>query len=214
MDLDASSDDAPVDGRVERRRRNRDAVLDVVLGMFAEDLMFPTIEQASQRSGLSLRSLYRYFADPGELVEAAIKRSRQQAGELARLPHIGRGAFAERLDDFVSMRVRLHDVIGPMYQATIHNAATHPRVREELTDNRHRFREQFELQFAPELDAMPERLRVTALEAGDVLTQMDSIDLLRRHRDLSIEETEAVLRDGLLALFEPRRTLDEDSRPG
>lgn len=33
----------------------------------AGESMVPTIEQAADRSGLSLRSLYRYFADPGEL---------------------------------------------------------------------------------------------------------------------------------------------------
>ena len=79
----------PLDGRVARRERNQNAVLDVVLEMFAEDMMFPTIEQASKRSGRSLRSLrslYRYYADPAELAEAAIKRNREQAGELAQLP--------------------------------------------------------------------------------------------------------------------------------
>ena len=46
-----------LDGRQARRQRNIDAVLDVVLEMFAEESMFPTIEQAATRSGLSLRSL-------------------------------------------------------------------------------------------------------------------------------------------------------------
>ena len=49
----------PVDGRVARRQRNIDIVLDVVFDMFAEESMFPTIEQVATRSGLSLRSLYR-----------------------------------------------------------------------------------------------------------------------------------------------------------
>ena len=62
-DLDETTE--PVDGRVARRQRNIDAVLDVVMDMFVEEAMFPTIEQAATRSGLSLRSLYRYFADAG-----------------------------------------------------------------------------------------------------------------------------------------------------
>ena len=80
-----------VDGRVARRQRNIDAVLDVVLEMFTEESMFPTIEQAATRSGLSLRSLYRYFADPGELLEAAIKRSDEIGLGLSRLHAIGEG---------------------------------------------------------------------------------------------------------------------------
>lgn len=197
------SDEAPVDGRVARRQRNLDAVLDVVLEMFAEDMMFPSIEQASKRSGLSLRSLYRYFADPGELVEAAIKRSQAQAAELTHLPHIGEGSFAERLDDFVSMRLRLYESNGSMFRATIHNAASHPRVRDELHENRRLLREQFELQFAPELSSLSPRARASALEAGNALTQVDSLDLLRRVRNLTMAESDAVLRDALTALLTP-----------
>lgn len=192
-----------VDGRVARRERNIDAVLDVVLEMFADDMMFPTIEQASKRSGLSLRSLYRYFADPGELVEAAIKRSRAQAVDVAHLSHIGQGPFEERLDDFVSMRLGVYETNGPLYRATRHNAATHVRVRDELQRTRLLMREQFELQFAPELAALTPRGRAAAVEAGDVLTQMDSLDLMRRYRNLTVPEVSAVLRDTLSTLLAP-----------
>ncbi len=200
---DATDVSEPVDGRVARRQRNQNAVLDVVLEMFAEDMMFPTIEQAAKRSGLSLRSLYRYYPDPGALVEAAIKRSRENAIEVTRLPDIGRGSFDDRITDFVTMRMRLYDANGPMFRATIHNAATHPRVRDELHDARRLLRNQFELQFAPELDALSPAARSSALEAGNVLTQIDSIDLLRRVRNLTVAETDAVLTDALRALLGP-----------
>ena len=74
---DSGEIQTPIDGRAARRERNIDMVLDVVLEMFAEESLFPTIEQAAKRSGLSLRSLYRYFADPGELLEAVIIRNRE-----------------------------------------------------------------------------------------------------------------------------------------
>lgn len=197
------SEEPPIDGRIARRQRNLDAVLDVVLEMFAEDMMFPSIEQASKRSGLSLRSLYRYFADPGELVEAAIKRSKANALSVTHLPRIGEGPFAERLDDFVSMRLRLHESHGAMFRATMHNAAHHPRVRDELHENRRRLREQLELQFAPELATLSPRARTAAIEAGNALTQIDSLDLLRRVRNLTVAETDRVLRDSLTSLLVP-----------
>ena len=190
-----------MDGRVARRERNQNAVLDVVLEMFAEDMMFPTIEQASKRSGLSLRSLYRYYADPAELAEAAIKRNRERATELAHLPHIGSGPPDERLSDFVAMRVGLFESVGPVYRATVLNAPTVARIRDELLDTRRQFRAQFERHFAAELALMSSRERASAVEAGDILTQMDSIDLLRRYRNLSAPEIETVLRDGLAALL-------------
>ncbi|MFZ4810915.1 MAG: TetR/AcrR family transcriptional regulator [Ilumatobacteraceae bacterium] len=198
---DIAEQESHIDGRVARRERNIDAVLDVVLEMFAEDMLFPTIEQASKRSGLSLRSLYRYFADPGELVAAAIKHDRRRAAELTHLSQIGQGPFGRRVDDFVSMRIRLYEAHGPIYRATIHNAAAHSRVRDELQRNRSLLREQFELQFAPELAALAPRARVSVVEAGNLLTQLDSIDLLRRFRNLTVVETTAVLRDTLSTLL-------------
>lgn len=190
-----------VDGRVARRQRNVDAVLDVVLEMFTEEAMFPTIEQAATRSGLSLRSLYRYFADPGELLEAAIGRSAEIGIGLSKLHAIGQGPLDGRIDDFVRMRLKLHDGIGPMYRATLANAARLPRIRDELAKNRNAMREQFELQFAPELARHKPAHRAAVITAGDLLTQLESIDYLRRHRQLSVAEAHAALTAGLAALL-------------
>ena len=198
---DESVDDQPHDGRVARRQRNIDAVLDVVIDMLSEDAMFPTMEQVASRSGLSLRSLYRYFADPGELIDAAITRTSRIADELTHLRTIGEGPLGDRIDDFVSMRVRLHAALGHVARASVVNAAKHPKVRERQAINRNRMREQFDVQFAPELSMLkpPEREAVTA--AGDLLTHLDSIDLLRRHRQLSVAETHDVLCRSLLRLL-------------
>ncbi|NNE72630.1 MAG: TetR/AcrR family transcriptional regulator [Acidimicrobiales bacterium] len=195
------AEDEPVDGRVARRQRNIDAVLDVVLEMFAEESMFPTIEQAATRSGLSLRSLYRYFADPGELLEATIKRSDQVGGELARLHAIGQGPLEDRIEDFATMRLRLHDGVGPVFRATAANAVRLPRIREEMTKNRNDMREQFELQFAPELAELKSSHRDAVISAGDLLTQLESVDFLRRHRQLTVAETKKVHATGLRALL-------------
>ena len=193
--------EAPADGRVARRERNINSVLDVVLEMFAEESLFPTIEQVAKRSGLSLRSLYRYFADPAELLEAVIVRSREQVAEAVLLPAIGQGSVADRIDDFVAMRLRLHEISGPTFRATMANAAHHPRVAAELASNRDLMRDQFVLQFAPELEGLSTKEREHVLNAGDLLTQLDAVDFLRRHRQLSADDTHAVVVAALGALF-------------
>lgn len=190
-----------VDGRQARRQRNIDAVLDVVLEMFAEEAMFPTIEQAATRSGLSLRSLYRYFADPGELLEAVIKRSDEIGAGLSKLHGIGQGPLDDRVEAFLTMRLALHDAIAPMYRATQVNAPRHPRIRDELTRQRNAMREQFELQFAPELRGHTPAHRESIITAGDLLTQLESIDYLRRHRQLSVAEAHAALTASLVTLL-------------
>ena len=196
-----SGDADAVDGRLARRQRNIDAVIDVVLEMFVEESLFPTIEQAAVRSGLSLRSLYRYFADPGELLEATIKRSDEIGASLSKLHAIGQGPLGDRIEVFLTMRLRLHDRIGPMYRATIVNAPRHPRIRDELAKNRNAMRHQFELHFAPELGRHKPAHRDSIVGAGDLLTQLESIDYLRRHRQLSMAEAHATLAAGLSALL-------------
>ena len=193
--------EASIDGRAARRERNITAVLDVVLEMFAEGELFPTIEQVSKRSGVSVRSVYRYFADPAELLDAAITRHREEAAPLAHLSSIGEGPLEARVDAFVAMRLRLYDGVGAAYRATVHNAANHQRLRDELARNRNDFLAQFERQFARELGARRGSDRDAVVAAGDVLTQLDSIDFLRRHRQLSVAEATNTLRTGLLGLL-------------
>lgn len=227
-------DATPADGRVARRERNINAVLDVVLEMFAEESLFPTMEQAAARSGLSLRSLYRYFADPGELLEATIRRNRERTVPLTRLHAIGTGPLDARIDDFVTMRLRLYDAVAPEYRATRAHAHRLPRISEQLATARDEMCQQFKLQFAPELEARTPESASDApeqeshspvpasdapelgsggatnlmpadsdavLAAGDLLTQLDSIDYLRRHRGLSAAETKAVLTSTLNTLL-------------
>lgn len=172
---DVDNERAPVDGRIARRQRNIDAVLDVVLEMFGEEQMFPTIEQTAKRSGLSLRSLYRYFADPGELLEAVIARSNDVGEQVAWLPIIGDGPLDERIDALVDARLQPHDAVGPVYRGTVVNAARHRRVCDELTRTRTRLREQFEAQFAPELRRHKPTHRDAVTASGDLLTQLEHL---------------------------------------
>lgn len=201
LDVESPDDAAPVDGRVARRERNINAVLDVVLEMFAEEALFPTMEQAASRSGLSLRSMYRYFSDPGELLEATIRRNRELAAPVAHLHKIGEGPLADRIDAFVAMRLRLYDTFGPVYRATLAHAHRLPRISDQLATVRNDLREQFERQFAPELASRPPADRDSVLAAGDLLTQLDSIDYLRHHQSLPAAETEAVLTSTLSTLL-------------
>ncbi len=203
----ADDEDTPVDGRVARRQRNVNAVIDVVLEMFAEEAMFPSMEVVANRSGLSLRSLYRYFADPGELLEAAIERSREIARDVSHLHAIGEGPLGQRIEEFAEMRVRVYETIGARYRATVANAARRPRIQDELARSRTELSDQFAAQFAQELDGLDATDRRSVLAAGDLIAQLDSIDFLRRHRQLSVRETEAAITTALTSLL----TADRES---
>ena len=64
MSVPARAVDAPEvpgDGRLARRDRNRIAVLDAAIELFAEGVLDPTPDDVATRAGISARSVYRYF---------------------------------------------------------------------------------------------------------------------------------------------------------
>lgn len=188
---------ARVDGRTLRRERNIAAVIDAVLTMFEEELLDPTIERAAERSGLSLRSVYRYFPDSNSLTQAAIDEMWRRGQEEAHLPSIGRGPFEERVREFADMRVRLYERIGPSFRAGTLRAPTCVQIREGLERTRRRLTVQFELQFRTEIDALPIEVRTQRRTMADVMSQIDVIDLLRRSRRLTVSESIDVVADSL-----------------
>ena len=76
-----------------------------------------------------------------------------------------------------------------------------PQIRAKLTNNRNAMREQFELQFAPELAKLNATDRKALVAAGDVMTQPISIDYLHRDRELSSAQMRKALTGGLTALL-------------
>ncbi len=192
---------AKVDGRHARRERNREAVVDAVLAMFAEEMLVPTIEKAAERSGLSLRSVYRYFPDPEALTQAAVERQLELVRPLATLHAIGEGPLDARLDAFARMRVRLYERVGPTYRATLHHEAHNARLRENLYRTRQQLSDQFERQFAPEIEALSPEGRRSRVVVADLLSQFESIDHLRRYRRLTIIDTTEAVVQGLRAVL-------------
>ncbi len=75
---------ATIDGRSARRERNRDAVLDAVIDMFTEGSLTPGPAEVAVRSGVSIRSVHRYFEDTDNMICAAMDRSRMRMVPLDR----------------------------------------------------------------------------------------------------------------------------------
>jgi len=117
------------DGRTARRDRNRDAVLDAVLELFAEGDLTPSAEQVAARSGVSLRSVYRYVADRADLMRAAIDRHIARVEPLFVIDHVGEGTFDERVERFVTARMRGYEAIAATSRASRFRAPTNDMIR-------------------------------------------------------------------------------------
>lgn len=189
------------DGRTARRDRNRDAVLDAVLDLFADGAIAPAPAEVAQRSGVSLRSVYRYFDDMDALVRAAIARNLARMGPFFDLDDPGVGPLADRIERTVEARLRLYDGIAPMARAAVARAPQNPIIAERLAETRLLLRRQVEEMFAPELDGLDERAGREVVAAVDVLLELDALDHLRRHRRMAPPEARRVLVRAITALF-------------
>jgi len=191
------------DGRVARRDRNRLAALDAVIELFAEGDLDPSPDEVANRSGLSLRSVYRYYEDRETLLRAAIDRHLEQVRPLALIPAIGQGPLDKRIERFVTCRLRLYEAIAAAARASRVRAISDEIVREQLEVTRRALRSQIEKHFAPELDALDGERSRSRVAAADALCEIESLDHYRVHRGFSSTDTHALLVDALTALLEP-----------
>lgn len=190
-----------IDGRTARRDRNRVAVLDAVIALFAEDVLAPRPEEVAERSGVSLRSVYRYYSEPAELLRAAMARHLERVTPLLQIEGLGVGDLDDRIARFVDARLRLHEAIAPVARAARAAAPRNEVIRAEYDRRRSTLREQVETHFAADLRAMPAERRRAVASAIDALCQLDGLDHLRLHQGHSLADAGDILRQTLTILL-------------
>ena len=195
------------DGGTARRDKNRLAVLDAVLELFAEGELSPSAEALAQRSGVSIRSAHRYLSKREDLMRAVIERHIEKVGPLFLLEPIGEGSFGDRVEALVAARLRLHKAIAPTARVAV--ARTRLRatpaseiLREGLNARRGLLRVQLSRHFAAELAAFGEQADAI-LAAADALTQIETIDWYLVDGGYTPEQTRDALVTGLRRLLGP-----------
>lgn len=189
------------DGRTARRQRNRELVLDAVLELFAEGVLEPGAGEVAERSGVSLRSVYRYFDDTEALIRAAIARNLENLAPLFELDGVGEGELADRIDRIVAGRSRLYEEIAPMVRATLQQAPDNAILRENLDRSLLAMRHQVEAMFAPELATLPAADADEVAAAIDILLGFQSMEHLRAGRDLSGPKSRRIIARSVAALL-------------
>jgi AcrR family transcriptional regulator len=195
--------DAAVDGRRAWRDRNLNAVVDALLDLFSEGNLRPGADEIAARSGVSRRSVFRYFDDLDTLDRAAIARQQARVTHLVDLPDLGHGSFAERVECLTQQRVRLFQAITPVARVARLREPFEPVVAEDLRRNRRFFKQQIEKQFAAELQALDRGQRSATLSAADVLCSFESYHLLTGAQGLTPKQAGDAMNRGLTALLAP-----------
>lgn len=193
---------AGTDGRTARAERNRDAVVDAILDLLREGVANPTADAIAERSGVSVRSVFRHFDDLESLHAAAVDRHSERIAELFEPPPSG-GPLAERIEALAARRSRLFEEMTPVRRVGERLRGQSAVIDERLEFARNLLRGQVATLFAPELDGVAGTERRVLLDAVEATTSWRTWDLLRTEQGCSIARARAVLSRTLTALLRP-----------
>jgi AcrR family transcriptional regulator len=190
--------DTTVDGRRARRHRSRDLAVDALLDLLSEGVVRPTAQQVAERSGVSLRSIFRIFDDVESLNAAACAR------QVTRVRHLfvdvpAQGSLTARIDQVVTINGRLYESIAPVRRAALRTAPESAAVQETLERARGWVRGEVERVFADELRGS-KRDTVAGLELA---LSFEAWDQLRTAQGLSATRTASTVTQLLQSLLAP-----------
>ncbi len=190
------------DGRVLRAERTRRAVVEALLDLLGEGELQPTARQVSDRSGVSMRSIFRLFEDVDALHAAG------NAAHLERVAHLfappeASGPVAARTAALVAQRTRLYETITPVRRVAIHLARRSRPIAAALARANVLLRDQLAAQYAPELAALPPGSRAEAIEALDAVTSWETWDRLRTTQGLGADDAGRIVAAVALAVLSP-----------
>jgi AcrR family transcriptional regulator len=189
-----------LDGRRARREQNVDAVVDAMLDLLGEGHLTPGAAAVAERSGVSLRSVFRYFDDMDSLTERAIARQMERAAPLFDLLDDD-GPLDVRVGRLASHRAVQYNRLAPFARVAIVRSAQYPAIAVGLATRRDAMRRQVEALFSRELDPLDHPVREEVLSGLEAATSFEVVDLLVAHRGLSTPAVEAVLRRTVLGIL-------------
>ena len=188
------------DGRHARRERNRLAVVDAMLALYATGNLEPSSDQIAQRAGLSPRSLFRYFDDLDDLVRVAVARHYERLLPLVDLDTTT-APLADRVARLVDQRLRLFEAIASVGTVARLRAPFQPLIAAELATARRYWREQIRKLFAAELRQLGNPVAPQVVASIDVLTSYEAVQLMRDDQQLSAPAIAAALVHSITALL-------------
>lgn len=176
------------------------AVVDALLDLYAEGNLRPGAQEVAERSGVSRRSVFRYFDDLDDLDRTAIERQQQRVRHLLDIATLGEGPLPGRVSRLADQRVALFTEVRPAARVSRLRAPFHRVIAEELEQGRRFLSRQVERQFGAELAAMEPAAAKETLAAADALCSFEAFEFLTS-RGLSPAEIAAAIRRGLASLL-------------
>ena len=178
-------DGESVDRRL-RRQRNRDAVVAALLSLYREGNLDPSAEEVAQRSGVSARSVFRYFDDVRDLARAALDRAMFDTAHLVPVDAAPDDPTDRKVEALLDERQRLWEENAEVLMVVRLRAPFQPALAASMATSRQFFRQQVADLFAPELARVAAREGDAA--AGHLATAVHMLCTFEAWRILRVDQ--------------------------
>ncbi len=184
--------DRPADGRALRAARSRQVVVETFLDLVGEGQSQPTAQQVSDRSGVSMRSIFRLFDDVDAMHSAAVATQIDRVVPL--LVHIdSTGSLDRRVRALMDNRSSVFEAISPVRRLAVRLASSSRPIQGDLALANDFFRNQTTEVFTQELAPMPPARRRDTVDLLDALTSWETWERLRSAQGLPAERARRIL---------------------
>ena len=186
-----------VDGRSLRRERNRQDIVDALLGLIENGETEISAALIAGKAGLSERSIFRYFDDVNDLYRSVCDLAFSKEIEYALIDDAGVGSLDTKIENFVNQRVRIYTMNEKIAPAARSFAFKNPIIKNQLVVGRKLLRTQIIKQFAEELSVFDKQQQQAAVAIIDSLTTFEYYDMMRSDQKMSVQAIKSVLAESI-----------------
>ena len=186
-----------VDGRSLRRERNRQDIVDALLGLIENGETEISAALIASKAGLSERSIFRYFDDVNDLYRSVCDLAFSKEIEYALIDDAGVGSLDTKIENFVNQRVRIYTMNEKIAPAARSFAFKNPIIKNQLVVGRKLLRTQIMKHFAEELSVFDKQQQQVAVAIIDSLTTFESYDMMRSDQKMSVHTIKSILTESI-----------------
>jgi AcrR family transcriptional regulator len=186
-----------VDGRSLRRERNRQDIVDALLGLIENGETEISAALIASKAGLSERSIFRYFDDVNDLYRSVCDLAFSKEIEYALIDDVGIGSLDMKIENFVNQRVRIYTMNEKIAPAARSFAFKNPIIKNQLVVGRKLLRTQIIKHFAQELSVFDKQQQQVAVAIIDSLTTFEYYDMMRSDQKMSVQTIKSVLTESI-----------------
>jgi AcrR family transcriptional regulator len=186
-----------VDGRSLRRERNRQDIVDALLGLIENGETEISAALIASKAGLSERSIFRYFDDVNDLYRSVCDLAFSKEIEYALIDDAGVGSLDTKIENFVNQRVRIYTMNEKIAPAARSFAFKNPIIKNQLVVGRKLLRTQIIKHFSEELLVFDKQQQQVAVAIIDSLTTFEYYDMMRSDQRMSVQAIKSVLTESI-----------------